>query len=290
VFPSQTPFQKGKLILAACGSVLALAFSFGNTGEAQPAAASGSRPPASVDALVPVVVELFTSEGCSSCPPADRLLADLHDKQPVKGAYIIALEEHVDYWNRLGWADPFSSADFSARQSGYAQAFGAGRVYTPQMVVDGWQEFVASDAQKARQAIVSSAQRPKAKISIVTSNSQKTSGKALAVAVRVESLPNESTDPLEIWLAVTEDDLATNVLRGENAGRRLPHQAVVRRMLKFGEIRSRPVEASSWSKELRIDPAWDTTRLRLVAFLQEVRSRRIVGAAGLALPGNSAKP
>jgi hypothetical protein len=290
VFPSQTPFQKGKLILAACGSVLALAFSFGNTGEAQPAAASGSRPPASVDALVPVVVELFTSEGCSSCPPADRLLADLHDKQPVKGAYIIALEEHVDYWNRLGWADPFSSADFSARQSGYAQVLGAGRVYTPQMVVDGRQEFVGSDADQARQAIASAAQRPKAKINIVTSNSRKASGNALAVAVRVESLPDESTGPLEICLAVTEDDLATNVPRGENAGRHLPHQAVVRRMQKLGEIRARPAETSSWTKEIRLDPGWNTARLRLVALLQEVRSRRIVGAAALAVPENLATP
>jgi hypothetical protein len=290
VLSPQRPFRNEKLILAAGGMLFALSLGFGNAGEARPAAASGSRPPASVDALVPVLVELFTSEGCSSCPPADRLLADLHHNQPVKGAYIIALEEHVDYWNQLGWADPFSSADFSARQSGYAQVFGAGRIYTPQMVVDGRHEFVGSDARQARQTIASAAERPRAKVRIATPGSVHQSGNAISVEVQVLGLPDDVTGPLEAWLAVTEDDLATEVARGENAGRHLPHQAVVRRMQKLGEMRARLAEASSWTKELRLDPAWDTAHLRLVAFLQEVRSRRIVGAAALAFPENLAKP
>ncbi len=102
---------------------------------------------------VPVLVELFTSEGCSSCPPADLTLARLERTQPVAGAEIVPLSLHVDYWNRLGWADPFSSASFSARQKDYSRAWGVDRVYTPQVVVDGRAELLGRDETKARRAV-----------------------------------------------------------------------------------------------------------------------------------------
>src|ERR1700735_1542793 len=102
------------------------------------AAAASDRP-------VPVIVELFTSEGCSSCPAADRMLARLEQTQPVPGAQVVAIEEHVDYWNQLGWNDPFSSPQYRARQNDYAVAFKANNIYTPQMVVNGQSEFVGSD-------------------------------------------------------------------------------------------------------------------------------------------------
>src|SRR5260221_5456222 len=105
----------------------------------------------------PVVVELFTSEGCSSCPPADTLLARLAEEQLASNVQLIALEEHVDYWNDLGWVDPFSSRDWTSRQYDYARALGNGNAYTPQMVVDGTVEFVVSHARQARQTILNAA-------------------------------------------------------------------------------------------------------------------------------------
>jgi hypothetical protein len=113
-----------------------------------------------------VLVELFTSEGCSSCPPADTALLTLASEQPVPGAEVIALEEHVDYWNRLGWTDPFSSRALSLRQDEYGDAFGAGRVYTPQMIVDGRTEFVGSDLARAREAVAQGTRGPKVRVRI----------------------------------------------------------------------------------------------------------------------------
>src|SRR5574337_814125 len=117
--------------------------------------------PASGGPRAPVLVELFTSEGCSSCPPADALLARLDQTQPVSGAEVIALKEHVDYWDHLGWRDPYSSELFTARQNAYAHAFGKDGIYTPQMIVDGRTEFVGSRESLARQAIRRAAQEPK---------------------------------------------------------------------------------------------------------------------------------
>ena len=115
----------------------------------------------------PVLVELFTSEGCSSCPPADDVLARLEQDQPFPDIEIIALGQHVDYWNRLGWADPFSSAAFSGRQYNYAEAFGRDGVYTPQMIIDGRAEFPGSTGTKAREAIINAAKSPKATINLL---------------------------------------------------------------------------------------------------------------------------
>src|SRR5438105_3206681 len=122
----------------------------------------------------PVVVELFTSEGCSSCPPADALLARLAEEPLAGNVQLIALEEHVDYWNDLGWADPFSSRDWTSRQYVYSEALGNGNPYTPQMVVDGAVEFVGSQKQKARQAILEAAGKTKIPVTLEQSNSNGT--------------------------------------------------------------------------------------------------------------------
>src|ERR1700693_4008574 len=150
---------------------------------------------------LPVLVELFTSEGCSNCPVADGLLARLVEEQPVEGAEIVALEQHVDYWNRLGWIDPYSSPGFTQRQSLYSDAFGLDTVYTPQMVIDGRTEFVGSDETRAREAIAAAAHVKKADVQIT---SARNSGRpqALALAVRVTGIA--AREQAGLFLGLTE--------------------------------------------------------------------------------------
>src|SRR6266852_6583824 len=131
----------------------------------RPPSQASSRTPETT--RIPVVVELFTSEGCSSCPPADALLARLAEGQLDANMQLIALEEHVDYWNDLGWIDPFSSREWTSRQYVYAGALGNGNAYTPQMVVDGTVEFVGSHSQKARETILKAAVKTKIPVMLV---------------------------------------------------------------------------------------------------------------------------
>jgi len=233
----------------------------------------------------PVVVELFTSEGCSSCPPADALLARLEREQPVAGAEVVALAQHVDYWNDLGWADPFSSHEFSERQSEYAGAFGNDGVYTPQMIVDGRTEFPGGERGKAFETIAQAASEPKAEVSLARAAEQADAGDALRLSVRVMCLPKLTDgDAADVLLAVTESDLSSDVARGENAGRRLTHVCVVRALTKIGYVSAAtpPFEADP---VVALDKNWRREGLRAVVFLQEHTSRRVVGAASLKLFG-----
>ena len=228
--------------------------------------------PASVPGRTPVIVELFTSEGCSSCPPADALLSQLTKNQPVAGADVIALGEHVDYWDHGGWADRFSSRRFSARQSDYANAFRRDTVYTPQMIVDGQAQFVGSDEDAARAAIARAAHQPKARVSLTRVGE--------TLSVQVDHLPPANSGPDEVLLAVTEDGLSSSVGGGENAGRRLGHSAVVRQFTPLGTISG---GAFSASPALALSPSWRRGNLSAVVFVQERGSRRIVGAAEVGL-------
>lgn len=227
---------------------------------------------------VPVLVELFTSEGCSSCPPADQMLARFVEKQPVEGAEIIALEQHVDYWNRLGWTDPYSSADYTQRQSQYSDAFGLEGVYTPQMVIDGRTEFVGSDERRAREAIAQAAHTKKAMVRLARQEKAGSSS-LLSIAVRIDDLV--AKEPADAFLAVTEDRITNAVSRGENAGRELRHASLTRISRALGEVRSGAVSFSA-TASLAIPPEWRRENLRLVVFMQERKSRRILGVgAGL---------
>lgn len=218
---------------------------------------------------VPVVVELFTSEGCSSCPPADQLIEKLSRSQPVQSAEIIVLSEHVDYWNHIGWQDPYSSPRFSSRQSVYGKRFGLESIYTPQMVIDGTDQLVGSDTAGAESAIARAAVRPKVSVKIVSATRH---GNEAVVQLQT------SGGNGEVWVAVTEDRAVTEVRRGENAGRTLGHVSVVRALAKAGTIDS----ANGLAATVHIPgvPAGDA---HAVVFVQSAGQGRIDGAASAPL-------
>lgn len=229
-------------------------------------APSANRTVLPAPARVPVVVELFTSEGCSSCPAADAALRELEKAQSVPNAEVIVLGEHVDYWNRLGWKDVFSAPAYTARQRQYATGFGTGS-YTPQAVVNGRYELVGSRPAELAASIAKAARLPQATVAVAAAGG--------TAQVRVSRLP-AGTAAAEVLLAITESGLASPIGRGENAGQLLHHAAVVRQLVSLG-----PVGADgtfSASPVLKLAPDWQRPNLRVVALVQEVASRRIVGA------------
>jgi hypothetical protein len=224
-------------------------------------------------ARTPVIVELFTSEGCSSCPPADLLLNHLQQAQPVAGAQVISLSEHVDYWNQLGWTDPFSSAGFSERQRQYAGVFRADGFYTPQMVVDGKTQLVGSDGQKALRAIAEAAKAQKTVVGLSCVNG------ASSLAVRIDSVPGGDAD---VALAITENGLVSNVTKGENRGRTMAHVGVTRRLTTVGHVKN---SGFSGETRLAVEKDWRRENLWAVVFVQDRASRRILGAGQIAVAG-----
>jgi hypothetical protein len=220
------------------------------------------------DPQQPVLVELFTSEGCSTCPPADRLLMELDRNQPVTGAHIIVLSEHVDYWNSLGWRDPFSSHQWSERQSGYARHLGLDSVYTPQMVIDGSKQAVGNDSRAILEAIQKSANGPRLSISI---SMLRREGNRLQVSYSTDAAPNTT-----LFAVVADDSDRSSVQRGENAGRTLDHVAVARSLTPIGSLQTASVDKTA---NLAIPPDDATRHLRLVLFAQSTRNGTVVGVA-----------
>jgi hypothetical protein len=223
---------------------------------------------------VSVVVELFSSEGCSSCPPADDYLARLDRTQPIPGVSVIALEENVDYWDRLGWRDPFARAEHGARQRQYAAVLSDPRVYTPEVVIDGHSVMESGDEDQARHLMQDSSRESKARIVLAQSGSR--------VTIDVSDVPRATPDdPDDVWIAITESDLSTRVERGENAGRYLVHAPVVRRLRSLGRMLAPTFHAET---TLENDPSWKPHALRTVVFVQLEKSRHIVGAKALSAP------
>jgi hypothetical protein len=212
----------------------------------------------------PVLVELVTSEGGSSGPQADDALAALSRTQDVKGVEIIPLELHVDYWNQLGWVDPFSAPEFTARQEAYARAFRGDGLYTPQLVVDGTASGVGS-AGVLRRLVERAAAQPKAALEVKVAPANP----GIQVLVRV---PSGVAGRLSV--ALSEAELASKVERGENSGRTLDHAPVARLLL------DEAATSSEHTVRLGVSKGWRRDRLRVVAFVQDPKGRVVaVGTA-----------
>ena len=216
---------------------------------------------------VPVVVELFTPEGRSSCPAADAALRELTQVQSVPGVEVIALGEHVDYRNCLGWKDDFLSSAYTTRRRQYATGFGS---YTPQAVVNGRDEFVGSRTAERAATVAKVAKAPPAALLVTATGS--------TVQGQVRSLP-PGMPATEVLLAITESGLAAQIGRGENAGLLLHHAAVVRQLLPLGQVRAAGTFTVTQPRTLA--PGWKRPNLRVVALVQEIAPRRIMGAAAM---------
>jgi hypothetical protein len=226
----------------------------------------------------PVLVELFTSEGCSSCPPADVLLQKLEAQQPVAGAEIIALEEHVDYWNHDGWVDPYSSPEWTQRQQTYVSLMKKD-AYTPELVIDGQSQFVGNNPRQAALEIEKAAGGVKAEVAITAAQSDSKVSQRFNVSVgKLGS--NSAGDVAEVWLAVSEDGLRSSVNRGENAGHVLQHVATLRSLRKIGVANGNGTPVSfTGDPEVKFNSQWDLAHLHVIVFVQKKKSREILGAA-----------
>ena len=219
----------------------------------------------------PVLVELFTSEGCSSCPQADSALAALARDPSFRAAEVIPLELHVDYWNDLGWADPFSAPEFTERQEAYARVLGGDGLYTPQMVVDGWVSGVASPGAMKR-GVEKAAAKGKARLEVLVVAAKP----GLDVVVRP---PAGLTGRLLV--ALSEDRLSSKVERGENRGLTLAHAPVARLLVDEGPV------GTEHHVRLGLAPAWKRDQLRVVAFVQQPDGRVVAVGAAPVPPGRS---
>ncbi len=187
--------------------------------------------------------------------------------QPVSGVDLIVLSEHVDYWNRLGWADPYSSPLFAERQQEYVRQLHLDTAYTPQVVIDGQADFVGSDERAIRAGIQRAETRPKAAMSVRAQHTGAQMKVSLDVGHRMRAA--------DLYLAFANDPVPSHVTAGENSGRTLRHVAVVRSLVRVGTLLARGAFAKELTLPLKNENAqpW-----RVVAFLQDSGSRQILGA------------
>jgi hypothetical protein len=243
---------------------------------ADPSTAQGA-PNGQTDSAVsrPVLVELFTSQGCYSCPPADLLLSRLGRES---GGKVVPLAFHVDFWNSKGWRDPFSSSAWSRRQEAYTKALSLKSGYTPQAVVHGFAEMVGSDQERLLAAIASAVARPAADLSLTL----EPAASDVTARVQVGIPPPLRGRRWDLMLAVYETGLVTAVRRGENKGRELHNDYVVRslRRERLDKIDS---DVSEVSAKLPLESDWKRSQLGVVAFLQDPKSLEIGGVAAKSL-------
>lgn len=218
-------------------------------------------------ARVPVLAELFTSEGCNSCPPADNLLEVLLNEQPIEGVLVIPMSEHVTYWDHQGWKDPFGSQQFTLRQQQYVKRFNLEGSYTPQLIIDGGREAIGSDKRAIERALRDAAKVKKPELTIdLGAKGDEVSLTASGAGLAVER-------DAELWFAITEDRLVVDVKRGENANKTMRHSGVVR------VLRSAGKSGEKGPLSVRIAQDWKRENLHVVAFVQSAKDRRILSVA-----------
>jgi hypothetical protein len=233
-------------------------------------------PPVPADRVA--VVELFTSQGCASCPPADRLLSKLSHDPRYQGK-VIPLSFHVDYWNSLGWTDPFSSARWSDRQQAYGQrVFHTGSIYTPQVVVNGRTQCIGNAEGDVLGRISDALAAPPAG-QVTLALEPPTPDGHLRVKVDAKLAKAVGKGDLDVWVAVYQSNLATEVKAGENSSRLLKNDRVVRRLEKAFTLPATAGAEKSGEVVLGLDKRWKTDDLGVAAFLQDPATLAIVGAA-----------
>lgn len=217
----------------------------------------------------PVLLELFTSLGCSSCPPADKLLAEIDRQQPIPGARLIVLSEHVDYWNSTQWSDPFSSALYTARQQDYDSRFSVDS-YTPQLVIDGSAALLGSDWRKAAEAIQNVLHGSRVPVRVTATRD------ADKAKIDVTVGPNSTANKTVVFLALAHNQTQSHIGGGENAGRDLSEVAVVYSLKQLGKVDSQ----STFTKTLSIPlPAKSQAGdIRVIAYVRKSESLQVIGA------------
>jgi hypothetical protein len=213
------------------------------------------------------IVELFSSEGCSSCPPAEKLLSKISSDAKTNHRNIFCLEYHVDYWNRLGWKDPFSKNQFTMRQNNYSSVLHHSEIYTPQMIVNGETEFIGSDNSKADAAIDKAMKEPV----------------KIQLTVKIDSVGNDSLyiqyvtskadKNLSIHYAIVEDNLPSKINKGENAGKNLIHNNIVRTFY------SNNLNDQSGAARIPLKGFSINRTSSLISFIQNKQTMKIIGAA-----------
>jgi hypothetical protein len=240
------------------------------------AVSAGTAPPRSV-----VVVELFTAQGCSSCPPADRVLSALGRDESLRER-VVPLAFHVDYWDAIGWTDPFGSPRWSARQEAYGRRFGLGGVYTPQLVLDGRAEMNGGQEARVREEIARGLERPPlARIGLAAALAE---ARLEAVVTAGAELLEDRAGKTDLMVAVFENAVDTPVARGENEGAVLRNDFIVRRLETALSLAGRAGTSRSRELKVRVDPGWRRENLGVAAFLQDPRSLEILGAVAKPLP------
>jgi len=235
------------------------------------------------DAPTPVLVELFTSEGCSSCPPADALLGKLDGLSTVEGTQVIALSEHVDYWDHDGWKDAYSSSFFTERQGEYVRRLGGKGPYTPQMVIDGAAEMNGSDARAVAGALESARSHAKIPVRISSLSLSSADSRTIRVHLAVDALPGDfKASKVDIFVALALNHAESHVSAGENKGRDIRHVAVAESISKVGTVE----KGKNFDRDvlIKVKSTPDLGNLRVIAFVQEADAGEVVGASLLSPP------